>query len=97
MGKSQSKKVRLKAERDGRNNPEINRLQWQRKPQTQVVSNKKAEQRRTLCRRKGSREGADFFCGLSPRVTLRNDTSSWHISPTSSQRRTESPTAAPAS
>ncbi|MFC5471424.1 hypothetical protein ACFPPD_22295 [Cohnella suwonensis] len=61
MGKSKSKQERLKREREGANNPEIARLTWQRKPQTQVVMNKKAEQRRTYCRRGGSSEGAIFM------------------------------------
>jgi hypothetical protein len=61
MGISKAKQLRLKRERAGLNNPEISRGQWQRKPQTQVVQNKKAEQRRTQCRQKGSRDGADFI------------------------------------
>jgi hypothetical protein len=61
MGISKSKQQRRKTERAGNVNPEISRLQWQRKPQTQVVANKKAEQRRTHCRHKGSRDGADFY------------------------------------
>jgi hypothetical protein len=50
MGKLNTKQQRVKA----------GRIQWHRKPQTQVVQNKKAEQRRTQCRHKGSRDGADF-------------------------------------
>ncbi|WP_254450498.1 hypothetical protein [Cohnella herbarum] len=65
MGISKSKQQRRKTERAGNNNPEMSRLQWQRKPQTQVVANKKAEQRRTHCRHKGSRDGADFFIAIS--------------------------------
>lgn len=61
MSISKSKQLRRKLARSGRNNPEISRSWWQRKPQTQVVQNKKAEQRRTLCRQKGSRDGADFL------------------------------------
>ncbi|WP_239618530.1 hypothetical protein [Cohnella mopanensis] len=61
MGQSKSKQQRRKAERAGNLNPEISRSQWQRKPQTQVVRNKKAEQRRTQCRHHGSRDGADFM------------------------------------
>jgi len=59
MGMSKAKKARLKQERAGELNPEIVRGQWHRKPQTQVVLNKKADQRRTQCRHTGSRDGAD--------------------------------------
>ena len=34
------------------------RVVWQRKPATQVQPNKKAEQRRSFCRRRGNDEGA---------------------------------------
>lgn len=61
MGMSKSKQHRKKIERSGLNNPEISRMLWHRKPHTQVVQNKKAEQRRTQCRHKGSRDGADFI------------------------------------
>ncbi len=37
------------------------RQQWTRKPQTQVVINKKAEQRRTMCRNKGIPDGAIYL------------------------------------
>jgi hypothetical protein len=40
---------------------DISRQQWTRKPQTQVVTNKKAEQRRTMCRKKGITDGAVYF------------------------------------
>lgn len=36
------------------------RTEWIRKPQTQVVMNRKAEQRRTWCR-KGTDDGAVYF------------------------------------
>jgi len=36
------------------------RITWSRKPMTQVVMNKKAEQRRTWCR-KGTDDGAFLF------------------------------------
>ncbi len=65
MSKSHTKKRKKEAMQAGRIDPELNRLHWHRKPQTQVVMNKKAEQRRTQCRRKGSREGADFFVAIS--------------------------------
>ncbi len=61
MGMSGSKKARRKLEQEGVLNPEMNRGQWHRKPHTQVVRNEKANQRRSQCRRKGSREGADLF------------------------------------
>jgi hypothetical protein len=60
MSKSQSKKKRLKLERDGALNPEQLRNQWQRKPRTQVQPNRKAEQRRSQCRRKDGSDGAVF-------------------------------------
>lgn len=62
MGMSKAKQLRRRMERSGLNNPEMSRVQWQRKPHTQIVQNKKAEQRRTHCRKKGSRDGADFIC-----------------------------------
>ncbi|MWV42432.1 hypothetical protein GRF59_02200 [Paenibacillus sp. HJL G12] len=40
------------------------RVTWSRKPMTQVVANKKAEQRRAWCR-KGTDDGA-IFLPLSP-------------------------------
>lgn len=61
MGMSRTKRARLKHEREGGLNPEISRGQWHRKPHTQVVLNKKAEQRRTQSRHKGSRDGADLL------------------------------------
>jgi hypothetical protein len=61
MSISRAKHRRNKLERAGHNNPVIGRIGWNRKPQTQVVQNKKAEQRRTLCRNKGRNDGADFF------------------------------------
>ncbi|QTH40336.1 hypothetical protein J4772_22425 [Cohnella sp. LGH] len=65
MSKSHTKKRKKEAMQAGLIDPELNRLHWHRKPQTQIVMNKKAEQRRTQCRRKGSREGADFFVAIS--------------------------------
>ncbi|TJY42186.1 hypothetical protein E5161_09255 [Cohnella pontilimi] len=65
MANSKTKKARLRAERAGHLNPDIVRGEWSRKPQTQVVPNVKAEQRRSQCRRKGSREGADLFRTIS--------------------------------
>ncbi|XID95975.1 hypothetical protein ACF3MZ_16300 [Paenibacillaceae bacterium WGS1546] len=62
MGQTKTAKLRRRAERAGLIAPAIDRVLWRRKPQTQIVMNKKAEQRRTQCRRnEGSREGADFF------------------------------------
>ncbi|UHA74256.1 hypothetical protein [Paenibacillus sp. 481] len=60
--RSKLKRDRLKAERAGKLNPEINRNAWTRKPRTQIVANKKAEQRRTLCRKIGIDDGAVFLC-----------------------------------
>ncbi len=40
---------------------DASRQQWTRKPQTQIVINKKAEQRRTMCRKKGIPDGAVFI------------------------------------
>jgi hypothetical protein len=60
MRKQNTKQHRVKA----------GRIQWHRKPQTQVVQNKKAEQRRTQCRRNGSRDGADFVKGCKSLLVL---------------------------
>ncbi|MFC5530913.1 hypothetical protein [Cohnella yongneupensis] len=68
MGMSTSKRARRKDEREGKLNPEMQRGQWQRKPHTQVVTNKKAEQRRTQCHHKGSRDGADLLIKPFARV-----------------------------
>jgi len=38
--------------------PDAHRGQWRRKPITQVQPNKKQEQRRTHCRKKGNDDGA---------------------------------------
>jgi hypothetical protein len=65
MANSKTKKARLKAQRAGHNNPDMLRGEWIRKPQTQVTPNAKAQQRRSQCRRKGSRDGADFFRTIS--------------------------------
>src|SRR5262245_35100865 len=69
MGMSKAKQDRLKQKRAGQMSPEMNRGRWQRKPQTQVVQNKKAEQRRTQCRNRGSRDGADFLLAVTARKT----------------------------
>ncbi|RXZ81492.1 hypothetical protein EBB07_14280 [Paenibacillaceae bacterium] len=42
------------------NNIDNTRLTWNRKPQTQIVPNKKAEQRRSFCR-KGRSDDAVFL------------------------------------
>jgi hypothetical protein len=76
MSKSQIKKRKREAGQAGRIDPELNRIRWHRKPQTQVVMNKKAEQRRTQCRRKGSREGADFF---GPLPVRKESTALWIV------------------
>ncbi|MBB6675344.1 hypothetical protein H7C19_32265 [Cohnella nanjingensis] len=59
---SNAKKARRRAEREGKLNPEIGRGEWHRKPITQVVPNRKAEQRRSQCRSKGTSEGAVYLC-----------------------------------
>ncbi|MEC0239695.1 hypothetical protein P4H66_07450 [Paenibacillus dokdonensis] len=41
------------------------RISWSRKPMTQVVANKKAEQRRSWCR-KGTDDGAIFLSDWIP-------------------------------
>ena len=46
--------------REGKRDPILSRQMWQRKPQTQVVPNKKAENHRFYCR-KGSEDGV-FLC-----------------------------------
>jgi hypothetical protein len=65
MSKTKARKSRLKMERAGQVNPEILRGEWIRKPQTQVKPNSKAEQRRSQCRQKGSRDGAVLFKTIS--------------------------------
>ncbi|WP_195575337.1 hypothetical protein [Paenibacillus sp. 1001270B_150601_E10] len=55
-----AKRDRRKLEREHALNPEIRRTVWQRKPFTQAVPNKKAEQRRSMCRRKGHDDSAVF-------------------------------------
>lgn len=69
MGMSKAKRARRRHEREGELSPEISRGQWHRKPQTQVVMNKKADQRRTQCRHPGSRDGADSLSGGFERST----------------------------
>jgi len=61
VGMSNAKKDRLKAMREGKPDPADSRLSWQRKPITQVQPNTKAQQRRSQCRHKGSRDGADLL------------------------------------
>ncbi len=58
MSQSRAKRARSKEQRSGKFNPEQLRGTWHRKPTTQVERNKKAEQRRTLCRRSGDNDGA---------------------------------------
>lgn len=59
---SKSQRQRKKLERENKLNPEIKRQQWNRKPQTQVVINKKAEQRRSQCRKKWHDDSAVLLC-----------------------------------
>lgn len=62
---SKAKRSRSKQVREHQLDPEIRRQQWTRKPQTQVVMNKKAEQRRNMCRTSGHDEGAVFMWIIS--------------------------------
>lgn len=55
---SKAQRQRKELERENKLNPELKRQQWSRKPQTQVVMNKKAEQRRSQCRKKWHDDGA---------------------------------------
>ncbi|MBR2568784.1 MAG: hypothetical protein IKE34_06320 [Paenibacillus sp.] len=55
-----AKRDRRKLEREHARNPEMRRNVWQRKPFTQAVPNKKAEQRRSMCRKKRHDDGAVF-------------------------------------
>lgn len=59
---SKAQRQRKKLERENKLNPEIKRQQWNRKPQTQVVINKKAEQRRSQCRKKSHHDSAVLLC-----------------------------------
>ena len=59
---SKAQRNRRKLEREHKLNPEISRQQWIRKPQTQVVMNKKAEQRRSMCRKYGHDDSAVLLC-----------------------------------
>jgi len=56
---SKARNRRAKRVREGGLDPTISRGMWLRKPQTQVVPNKKAESRRAACRR--WQERGDFF------------------------------------
>ncbi len=62
MGKVRNR--RAKRIREGGLGPTIARGTWLRKPQTQVVPNKKAESRRAACRRWQGR--GDFFALQTP-------------------------------
>lgn len=55
-----AQRQRHKKIREGKLDPAISRQLWQRKPQTQVVPNQKAENRRTHCRKQV--EDGVFFC-----------------------------------
>ncbi len=57
---SHSSRQRRKRIREGKPDTAGLRLQWHRKPQTQVVSNKKAENRRIYCRKGREDGGFDF-------------------------------------
>ena len=70
MGQSKAQKLRKKQVREGRINPEMLRSTWQRKPQEQVVINKRAEQHRSYCRKQGD-DGAVFLCS-DPRLIMHS-------------------------
>ncbi|ACV58162.1 hypothetical protein Aaci_1129 [Alicyclobacillus acidocaldarius subsp. acidocaldarius DSM 446] len=61
---SKARNRRAKRVREGGLDPTISRGTWLRKPQTQVVPNKKAENRRAACRRWQGR--GEFFALQSP-------------------------------
>jgi len=58
------RKQRTRAAASGKPPEMAVRKLWTRKPHTQVVINKKAEQRRTFCRRGGT-DGAVFALGAA--------------------------------
>ena len=60
---SKAQRDRRKRVREHKLNPEVSRQHWSRKPLTQVVTNKKAEQRRLKCRREGHDDGAVYLYG----------------------------------
>ncbi|WP_096182161.1 hypothetical protein [Effusibacillus lacus] len=60
MSKSKAKRSRLKKVREGSLDPTLHRNVWNRKPQTQIVNNRKAEERRSFCRKKHE-DGALYF------------------------------------
>ncbi|EFM11889.1 hypothetical protein PaecuDRAFT_1497 [Paenibacillus curdlanolyticus YK9] len=69
MGKRQKSRAASAANRTAKERAEAimtgaGRNQWVRKPHTQVVTNRKAEQRRTWCR-KGTDDGAVLFWSVS--------------------------------
>ena len=57
---SLAKRARKKRIREGHLDPTASRQTWSRKPMSQVVPNKKAEQRRTYCR-KGDWDGVCHY------------------------------------
>ncbi len=57
---TKARRRRKKMMREGRPDPTLLRNEWNRKPQTQVVPNRKAEQRRSCCRNRGE-DGAVSF------------------------------------
>lgn len=81
MSMTKARQQRIKLQREGQLDPTMHRGQWQRKPHTQVVQNKKAIQRRTHCRKKGNRDGADFF-GIYPfQRTYSSIAKKWNTEP----------------
>ena len=57
---SKAKRRREKQLRERGADPTLRRQTWERKPQTHIVNNAKAEQRRSWCR--DNRHGGDVFC-----------------------------------
>ncbi|RJG17758.1 hypothetical protein [Paenibacillus thiaminolyticus] len=66
---SKAKRQRRKIERSGGINPDIVRNTWTRKPHTQIVPNKKAEQRRMACRK--GRGAVPYFPAASCSTRFR--------------------------
>ena len=62
--------------REGRPDPTLFRNEWNRKPQTQVVPNRKAEQRRSCCRNR-SEDGAVSFAAVICPVGAGTNRQTW--------------------
>lgn len=62
---TRAKQSRQKRVREGHMDPAVKRKMWERKPMTQVVPNRKKEERRTYCR-KGGQDGVFLWTGVYP-------------------------------